>query len=814
MALLSFLDLRLALRSLQNRPTFSAVVVVTLGLGIGCTTAMFSLLDAALLKTLPFEQPDRLMFVWGVRGPERSIRGGSVPEVADWGRLNRTLAGFSAWDPISLNLRTELGPVRVQAERVNAGYFELLGAPAARGRTFSAEEDRVPDDAPVVVLSHALWRSRFGGDPAMLGRPIWLNDRSFTVIGVMPEGFGGLSFQAELWVPVAMLSVDSPVDLFTARGSRWLGAVGRLRDGVTREEAQRDLESVATRLTEQFPDFNRDRSVALFSLKENFLGTTAALFSALFKAVLLVLLIACVNVMSLQLVRANAREREIALRLALGAGNWPLARQLLTEGLVLAGLGGAAGVLIADWGIRLFAPLAPPGVLPAYANLGVDGRALLFTLGLTVLCGIACGLAPLLRQSRADLAGALRDGARTATSGLGRLRRPGMQQGFVVAQVALALMLLAGAGLMLRSLWERLAVAPGFSPTGVLAARVSLPRSRYPAPARAVFAEELATRLAALPGVAAAAVGSDLPLRGNSNASSLVTDLPGAEPIRYFRHSVTPGYFATLGIPIQSGRGFSSADRENSTSVAIVSQAMARRYWGGAAAVGHRLRLGDATGPEFLIVGIAGPARFRDLTSDLDAPASDPDVYFPISQRPDADLEIAVRARSETPLAPERLQQAVSGLDGGLPLFGTEPLEAVLGRQNAAPRFGSVLLFAFGVLALALAALGVYGVIAFVVGLSSREIAIRLALGADRGRVQRVVVRSGMTLVVIGVALGLLGARLGGRILESQLFGIQTTDPATLTGVTLAVLLVALFASWLPARRAAAVEPQAVLKEQ
>ena len=814
MALFSFLDFKLALRSLQSRPGFSAVVVVTLALGIGATTAMFSLLDAALLRSLPFPQPDRLMVLWGTRGPERSVRGASIPEVADWRGLNHSMAGVSVWDPISLNLRTESGPLRIQAERVNAGYFELLGAHAGLGRTFSPDEDSVPDAHPVIVVSHAFWQTRLGGSPAVLGRTISLNDRSFSIIGVMPEGFAGLSFQAELWVPVAMISVDNAVAQLTTRGNRWLAAVGRLKPGVTRTDAERDLQAVAARLAERFPETNRDRSVDLFSVKQNFLGTTESLFKALFKAVLLVLLIACVNVMSLQLVRANAREREIALRLALGGGGWPLVRQLLIEALVLAGLGGAVGVLIAHWAIRLIGPLAPPGVLPPYATLGVDGRSLLFTLGLTLLTGVACGLTPLLRRNRSDLAGTLREGTRAYSSSLGRLRRPGLQQGFVVAEVALALMLLAGAGLMVRSLRERLAVSPGFSATGVLAAHVLLPRGRYPAAQRAAFATQLVARLAQLPELAGAAVATDLPLRNNSNAATLLVDTPGAEPIRYYRHGVTPGFFATLGIPLLSGRGISADDRFDSPRVAVVSLPMARRFWGERSAVGRRFRLGDASGPEVLVVGVAGPARFRDLTTDLYGSRSEPDVYLPITQHADADLEIAVRSRTGAPVSAARVQREVRALDGGLPVFNVEALDAALGRQNSAPRFGSLLLAVFSALALGLAAIGIYGVIAFVVGLSSREIAIRLALGADEGKVRRAVIRNGMTLVVVGIGLGAVGARMGGRILESQLFGVTATDTPTLAAVTLVVLLVALLASWLPARRAAAVQPQAVLKEQ
>ena len=816
MAPISALDLRFAFRTLQSRPGYCFVVAATLGLGIGSTTATFSLLDATLLKPLPFARPDRLMMLWGVAGPDRLIRGASVPEVADWRMMNRTLTDVSVFDPISLNLRTGDGAARISAERVSAGYFALLGVQAARGRTFTPEEDAVPDAHPVAVVSYSLWRSRFSGSAAMVGTVITLNDRPFTVIGVMPEGFRGLSFGAELWVPVAMMSVDNPVSLLTNRGTRWLGALGRLRDGISRSDAQRDLESVATRLSELYPDNNRGRSVTLQSLDQNFLGSTASLYAALFEAVLLVLLIACANVMSLQLARATSREREIALRLALGAGRRQLVRQLLTEGMVLAGLGGAAGVLMAYWGLRLLVPLAPPGLLPPYARLGVDGRVLGFTLAITLLCGVACGLAPLLRRRGRDLADALREGARASSSGLGRLRRPGVQQAFVAGEVALALMLLAGAGLMIRSLRERLAVAPGFEPVGLLAARLSLPRERYAPEMRADFVSRLTERLAALPGVAAAAVATDLPLRGLSSAAMLLVDGPGAEPARFYRHSVSPEFFSALRIPLLRGRGFTPEDRAGTPRVAVVSAPMARRFWPGQDPVGRRFHLGDASGPEVIVVGVAAQVRSRDLTSDLGAATSEPDVYVPFAQRTDADIEIAIRGRGRGAALPSAamVQAAVAALDPGLPLFRVEPMPDAVRRQSAAARFGSLVLEAFGGLALLLAAIGIYGVISFVVGLSSREIAIRVALGADRRRVLRVVMGNGMTLVLAGLGLGVVGARLGGRLLESQLYGVEVGDAATLAAVTGVVLLVALLAIWIPARRAAAVEPQVVLKEE
>ena len=813
MALFSAQDLRFAFRNLQSRPGLSAVIIATLGLGIGATTATFSLLDATLLRPLPFERSDRLVFLWGVAGPERSQRGASPPEVADWRAQNHTLTGVSAYDPISLNLKTEAGPDRLNAERVNSEYFRLLGVSASQGRTFTAQEDQVADAFPVVVVSHNAWRTRFGSDPALVGRTIALNDRPFTVVGIMPEGFSGLSFQADLWIPLAMMTVDSPAALLTSRSNRWLLAVARLQDGVSIADAERDLAQVALRLAEQYPETNTDRSVDVLALQESLLGNTASLFQTLFRAVLLVLLIACANVMSLQLVRATAREREIALRRALGAGRFQLIRQLLSEGLVLAGLGGAAGVLLAYWLIRLLVPLVPAGLIPLYADVTVNPRVLGFTVAVTVLTGIACGLAPILRRRGDDLSEALRQGARTASSGLGRLRRPGLQQALVAGEVALALILLAGAGLMLRSLSLRLAVNPGFDAEGVVAARVSLPRPRYQEfAARADFVDRLTTRLNDLPGVAGAVIASDLPMRGNTTAGTLVIEGPTAIRARYFRHSVTPGYFAALGIPLERGRDFTGFDRREAPPVAIISTAMAARFWSDRDPVGLRFRQGSDSGPQVTVIGVAGPARYRDLTTDLFAQGSEPDVYYPFAQRTATDLEIAVRMRDGSQLATPLLQREVAALDPGLPLFQVAPLESALAAQNVAPRFGSLVLAGFSVVALVLAGIGIYGVIAFVVGLSRREIAIRLALGANHAQVLRVVMTNGMLLVLAGLLLGVLGALAGGRVIQAQLYGVAPGDPVILMAVSGAVVLVALLASWLPARRAALVEPQAVLK--
>ena len=807
-------DFRYAVRVLRARPAFTAAVVATLALGIGASTAMFSVVDTALLRGLPFADPDRLVVLWGLAGPERDIRGASLPEARDWGALNRTLERVSVYDETSLTLRTGDGAERVEAEMVSADYFPLLGARAALGRTFRPEEDAAPDAHPVVVVGHALWTRRLGGDAGIVGRSIVLNDRPFTVVGVMPERFRGVSFDTEVWFPSAMVSATNSPTVRDDRGSRWLMVVGRLKPGVAMADAQRDLDGVAARLAADYPDNNTGRGVRVMSLRENYLGSTEALLRTLFGAVLVFLLITCANVTSLQLVRAASRQRELAVRLALGADRGRLVRQLLVEGVVLAAAGGVAGALLAVWGVAAARRWLPDGLLPPYVGIGVDGRALAFGLGLAVGVGVLCALVPAIMSSRQDLAETLKEGARSAASSLGRIRRPGPQQLLVVAEVALAIVLLAGAGLMMRSLERQLAVAPGFRPDGVLAARVSLPAQRYAPEQRAAFVEQLAERLAGIPSVARATVGSDLPFSGNNNAAMLRVEGGDEEGMRYYRHVVTPSFFETLGIPIVRGRGFTAADRRGAPAVVIVSEAMAKRVWPSRDPIGQRVRLGPSADAVAAVVGVAASARFRSLATNLSAPGSEPDVYFPFGQRTDRDLEIALRSRGDALPSAADLRAAVAAVDPLLAVYAVRPLADGLRQQSATARFGSLVLGAFSAVAVLLAAVGVYGVIAFVVSLSRREIAIRMALGATRGRVATLIVRNGLTLAAAGLALGLLASSFATQALASQLFGVRVTDPLTFSLVAGVVVLVAALASYLPAHRAAKVDPQLALKAE
>ena len=815
-------DFRFAVRSLRRRPGFAASVILTLALGIGTTSAVFSLLDAALIRALPFEQPDRLAMLSGVFGTQpnlrdRDIRGASPIEIRDWRELNRSFTDVSAYDNTSLNLGSTTEPRRVEAEMVSAGFFEILGINAQRGRTFSPDEDRVPDEKPVAIVSHALWTTEFGADPTIVGRSITLNDRQFTIVGVMPDGFRGLSFDTDVWVPMAMISITGSPTLLETRGNRWLGAIGRLRPGVTLASAQRDMIGVADRLAAAYPENNTGRSVRLQSIRESSLGSTRVLLIALFVAVLLFLLIACANVINLQLVRATSRRREIALRVAVGADRGRLFRQMLAEGLTLASAGAVVGIAVAVWGLGALLPLVPEGVLPAYLTPSIDWRVIAFASGLTVVCGLVFGMAPAVLAHRIAVAEALKEGARSAAGGITSLRRLGMQQVMVISEVALALLLLFAGALMMRTLRAQLAVEPGFRADGVMSAQLSLPRGRYAPAQRARFAEELTARVSVVPGVEGVAIGSDVPFGGATNGASMFVDGVTETSVRYFRHRVTPEYFATLGIPLLRGRTFTAADRDSAPVVVVISDAAARRFWPNDDALGRRIRMGDATGPEATVVGVVGNARFRDLTTDLTARASEPDVYFSFAQRTEVDLSLLVRTSASSrnvPAVMAAIQREVASIDAGLPLFRVVPMTELVARQTAIGRFGSTLLGGFSIVALMLASIGIYGVLSFVIGLSRREIAIRMALGATRGRVVSLILRQGMTLVVTGLVVGVVGAVLAAGYLPPEIFGPSKDFATTFCVVAVTLLAVALAATYLPSRAAARIDPQQALKAE
>jgi len=801
-------DARFALRTMRKQRAFTATAVGTLALAIGASTAIFSVVEATLLRPLPFQTPERLAFMWGVAGPQRAIRGASFIEAQDWARLNHSLEHVAIYDETSLNLRTESGAERVEAEMVSASYFQMLGADARMGRTFGADEDRTPNSHPVVTISDRMWKTRYGSDPNIIGKSLTLNDRPFSVVGVMQPEFNGLSFDTDVWFPAMMVQANGgPTDL-TSRGSRWLGAVGLLKRGVTLEQAQADADRVAAQLAKDFPQSNTDRGVQLFTLRDSYLGTTRNILWSVFAAVGLLLLIACANVLGLQFVRAASRTREIGLRLAIGADRWRLVQQLVVEGLVLSVVSAAAGLVVAYWGLQGLLALAPPGALPTYVSPSINAWTFGFAILVALGCGILFGLIPALRASQVNLVDALKAGARSSQTGFGR--RLGGQQLLVVAETAVALVLLIGAGLFVRSLQRELSIPPGFDASGMLRARVVLPAQLTPQ-MRLQVAQQLDERLNAIASVRAVAIGSDLPLGGASSAAFIY--VPEADQqVRFYRHSVTANFFTSLGIRVLEGRVFSAGDGDGAPPVVTINESMARRFWPSESPVGKRIRLGDAKGPEVTIVGVVGDVRYRDLRTSL--ATSEPDVYFPLTQRPVGALQIAVRSDLPAEKLTGSIRRELAAIDPAMALFGVRPMEELLAQQTANGRFASSLLGVFGVAALVLTAVGLYGVLAFLVSLRSREIGIRLALGATRRRVLGEIVRQGLRLIVVGVVIGVAIASGVTRWVATQLYGIGAHDPVVFTVVPLLLLGVAVFASWLPARRAAQVDPQVTLRSE
>jgi predicted permease len=808
-------DTIVALRTFAKRPGYAASVILTLALGIGATVMMFGLVDAALLRPLPFHQPDKLVLLTGVAGPQRSPRGASFPEVADWRRHNATLEDVAIYDDTSLNLRVGNEAVRVDAELVSAPYFPLLGATAAQGRTFLPSEETAGAE-PVAVVSDRLWRERLGGAPNLVDSTIVLNDRSVRIVGIMPAGFAGVAFDTDVWIPSTLVTLSSAPTILQDRGSRYLLAIGRLKPGVPQTRAQEDLTRVARLLELEFPDTNRERGVDVDDLRTALLGDTGGQVRSLFGAVLLFLAVSAANAAGLQVVRATARRRELALRFALGARRWHVLRQLLVESWLLSLAAGVLGALIATWVTGAAVAVLPQGALPIHVQPRVDPRALAFTFGLAAIVGIAIAGLTAGAASRANLIDAMKQGGRTLDSTLGAIRRPSTQQLLVALEIAAAMVLLTLAGLVVRSLERQSRVDLGFDPAQLTVARLTLPASRYPIEQRIAFVESLERSLANVPGVRAHAIASDLPLMGASSAAVLTPDTVSRPEgaLRFYRHIVTPEFFRTMDIRIVAGRGFSRDDRRGAPLVAIVNDAAARRIWGSADPVGRRFHLGrTADGPRYEVVGVAATARFRSLTGDLDAANAEPDVYFAYGQSTSTDLQIALRAAGSGPVSLASVRDAVARIDAGLPLFQFQRMEEVVRLQTSAVRFVSAMLSVFSACALLLASVGLYTLVSYVVSLSRAEIAIRLALGADRRRIIALIVRNSMAVVGVGVALGGVGAYAAGRAVEAQLFQVGAADPATFAGVAVVLLAVTLIASLVPTRLAVRVSPQSALRE-
>jgi putative ABC transport system permease protein len=788
---------------LLKRPGFTLVAVITLALGIGANTTIFSFVNGILLRSLPYPQPERLVLL-DENALKRGITsmGVSFPNFLDWREQNRVFEDIAAYDTSSLALTGGGGePEQLQGAEISQGLFEILHVSPLMGRTFTAEEDRPKHDT-VVILSHGLWQRRFGGDSAIIGQSIMLNMRPFTVIAVMPPDFR-FPEVAEYWVPLAL-----DTQMYT-RNDHGLEAVARLKDGVSIERARAEMSDLAERIEQQNPVTNEGLGVSVTGMHQALAGDYRQALVILLSVVGCVLLVACANVANLMLVRATTRQKEIAIRAALGARRWRIVRQLLTESLLLGAAGGALGLLMAVWGLDLLLA-AIPIKLPFWMKFGLDLRVLGFTFGVSLLTGLCFGILPALQASRTNLNETLKEGGRSA-AGTGRQRSRSL---FVVAEIALSLVLLVGAGLMMRSFLRLQHVNPGLNPAGVMTMRINLPRIKYAEEARrSDYYRQLMERLRSLPGVEAVGAVSTLPLSGNNWGRSLTVEgFPvlsvGQAPL--IQHNViTPGYFRTLGIPLLEGRDFTDADVQNGPKIAIIDERIAREYWPNESAIGKRIRFGppEDNEPWHTIVGVVGAVRHERLEA-----TTRNSVYLPHTEISIGRMSLVVRAAA----SPERMVEPVRGqireIDPDLPITNVRTMEEVVAQSVWQPRLYTILFGIFAVVALLLAAVGLYGVMAYTVTIRTHEIGLRVALGARPGDVLKLIAGQGIKLVMIGVATGLGAALLLTRLMASLLFGTSASDPLTFAGIAVLLTLVALLACWIPARRATKVDPMVALR--
>jgi len=804
-------NLRFAFRQLRKNPGFTAVAVLSLALGIGANSTIFALVNDILFRPLPYDAPDRLVVIWETHPTSGVKRAGpSGPDYLDWMEQSRSFEVMAAFDHGSGTVTGPGEPEQVAGMRVTVNFFGLLGTQPWLGRTFLPEEGHGGRHNTLVV-THGYWQRRFGADPNILGRKVTLDGLTYEVAGVLPANFY-FPVPSEVFVPW-----DDDELRRKDRTALELGVVGRLKPGVTAPQAESDLNVVAGRIS-ALDAHKRGWGVTVVPLKQAMFASVQPALWVLLGAVGFVLAIACANVANLLLTRATGRRREIAIRLAVGAGRWRIVRQLLTESLLLAALGGAAGLGLSAWGLDVLRAVLPGRVpVPDAAvdvllrSYGIDGAAFTFTLGLCAVCGIAFGLVPALQATGADLTDSLKAGGRAgAGASRGRTR-----SALVVVQVALSLVLLSGVGLMLETLPHLRAVNPGFRTDHELAMEIELPTdSKYQEKAgQSQFFRQTLEEVARVPGVQSAGLVECLPLDEQSTWRDFRIEgrplpAPGQEDRAEYRR-VSAGYFATLGIPLVQGRCFTDQDDERAPLVAVIDRALARRYWPGEDPVGQRLFIADGQSRSRAIVGVVGGIHHFGLSQGID-----PLIYVPFPQQPASRMTLIVRTDPAPGTLVRPVKEAIWRVDRDQPVYKVRTLDQLPGAAVAVPRMTLDLLGGFAFVALALAAVGIYGVMAYAVAQRTHEIGIRLALGARRADVFKLIVRSGIGLSLLGIAIGVAGGLGLTRVIASQLYGVKAADPFTFARASLLLLIVALLACWWPARRAARVNPMRALRTE
>jgi predicted permease len=809
-------DLRYAIRLLLKSPGFTFLAAVTLALGIGANAAIFSVANSVLLKPLPYGDPERLVMVYSQFPTMGFNRFWIDPvEVTELSRWIRSFDALGAYRTGFVNVEGQDEPIRVQSAVASAGLFKALGVAPQLGRAYGPQED-LPNVEQVVVLGDGIWRRAFAADPGVVGKRIKVSGVDRTVVGVMPPGFNVESKRIDVWVPLA-LDPANPGN----RGNHYLFVVGRLKEGVSLEAARSELAGIVARWEKEIPDNHvphpENHPLLIQPLLDDLVGSVRPKILVLLGAVGLVLLIACVNVANLLLARAEARQKEIAVRTALGAGRGRLISQFLTESVVLALLGGALGLLLAFLGVRGIVA-ANLDSLPRVDEIGLDSRALLFTLGVSVLTGLLFGLAPALHARAGVLFESLKEGGQRTTAGSGRqvLRRT-----LVVLEVAFAAMLVIGGGLLIRSFWELVQVDPGFDPEGVLSFQVSLPATTYAEdPQVTGFYQNLLGRLAALPGVTAVGAMSGMPpnrdLDANDTMFESVPEDPDGPPHNVdFWQVVSRDYFKAMNIPLKEGRVFLPTDGTGTQGVAVINETMARTFWPNRSPLGDRVKAPNDAAPWLTIVGIVGDVKQRGLDQETGT-----ELYFLDAQTSETlggtanTMNVVLRTEGDPMRLASAVQTEVRRLDPSLPVANLQPLENVVYDSLAQPRFITFLVLAFAVVALSLAAIGIYGVLAYMVEQRTQEIGVRMALGAQARQVLRMILAQGAWLVGIGLALGVAGALGLRKVIASVLYGVTPTDPAIFATVLLVLAAVAFLACWLPARRAMAVSPMVALRSE
>jgi predicted permease len=798
-------DMRYAARALARRPGFTAAVVVTLALGIGATTAIFSVVNGVLLRPLPFPQPERLMTVW-TNLPSSGHETASLPDYTDWKAEGSSFASMTAYAGSSDNLAAVGGePERVPSGRVMPEFLSTLGTAPIHGRAFNADEF-VFGAHRVVILSHGLWTRRFGSDAGIVGQTITLNTLPYTVVGIAPPALGEIS-KAQLWAPYAPNPANGP----PGRRSDFLSVIARLKPGVTEARAQTEMDALARRLASEYPNTNEGVGIDVVALHDQLVGSIKPALVVFASAVGLVLLIACANVANLLLARATSREREMAVRVALGAGRARLLRQLLAESLLLAVFGGALGLVLAVWGVQALKAAAPPTV-PRLDQVGLDLTALGFTAAASLLTGALFGLAPALRASYSAIHSALSAGGR---SGIGGGRGDRLRGVLVLTQVALALLLLVGSGLLIRTFERLQRVDLGFDERGVLTAQIVLPTAKYQGGERQyAFFQQLRDRLAAIPGVQVVGLSTDVPLDGGYGYITFAVvgrpiDGPNVTAQDAVPTVAEADYFQALEIPLLAGRMFGAADVANAPRVAIVNREMVQKHFAGQNPIGERLTFGnpnDTTGWR-TIIGVVGNTRLEAVGQE-----SYPQVYIPMAQNPASNTYVVMRTSGDALQLAPALRRELAALDPAQPISDVKSMEQRVASSISQSKLNSVLIGLFAFVALALASIGIYGVISYAVAQRTREIGIRMALGASRSDVLRLIVRQGMTPATLGVLVGIVASLGATRVLEKLLYGVSATDPVVFVSVCALLTMVALGACLVPARRASRVDPNVALR--